>query len=139
MNPTVIWIIQSGIIISAIVFVHFALRRISKPRYKDEDSSILFNVTLSITGLSAIVGGILLVATMFVGFEKNTILLLYNIDGNWKAPIIGWGGIAVFLVYLRFFILKYIQSIKLASHREGMVEAMKIYYENIETNNDTTK
>lgn len=139
MSSTVIWIIQSGIVISATTFVHFALRRISKPMYKDEDSSILFNVTLSITGILAIVGGILLVATMYVGFEKNTILLLYNIDGNWKAPIVGWVSIAVFLVYLRFFILKHIQSIKLASRREGMIEAIKIYYENIETDNDTSR
>ncbi len=71
-----------------------------------------------------------MIATLYVGFEKNVVSLLYNIDGNWKAPIIGWGSIAVFFVYLRHFILRHIRSIKIAAHREGMLEAMKINYEN---------
>ena len=137
MNSTVIWIIQLSTFISAIAFVHFALRRVSKPGYNDDDSSVLFNVILTITGILAILGGILFTATVYVGFEKNTVPLLHNIDGNWKAPTIGWCSIAILFIYLRFFILRYIQSIKLASHRQGMLEAMKIYYENSETNHDT--
>lgn len=130
MNSTTIWIIQFVSIAFFVAFVHFALRRVSKLGYNDDDSSILFNVVLSTTGLSAIVGGVILIATLYVGFEKNVVSLLYNIDGNWKAPIIGWGSIAVFFVYLRHFILRHIRSIKIAAHREGMLEAMKINYEN---------
>lgn len=122
--------IQLSIIVAAVVFVLFAINRISEPGYHDDDSSIVFNVLLSLSFVSAIVGGVLFISTVYVGFEKNTVSLLYNTEGNWKAPIIGWGSIVIFFVYMRYLILRQIRLIKIAARREGMLEAMKIYMQN---------